>query len=117
MGHPLSKCTIRSKAAVLCHGQSKPCEKWVRGFIKHHPDICLGKPSALDPKQCQNFNHTVVDHHFELLKKLLDEKDIPWENVYNMDEKGCQQGGGRKASPERYFVPHGRYLKYKSLFR
>jgi hypothetical protein len=25
----------------------------------------------------------------------MDEKKIPWSNVYNMDEKGCQQGGGR----------------------
>lgn len=113
MGQPLSKCIIQSKAAALCHGKSKPHEKWVRGFLKCHPDICLGKPSALDPKWCQSFNCTVVNHHFELLKKLLDKKGIPWKNIYNMDEKGCQRGGGRKASPEKYFVPHGRYPKYK----
>ncbi|KAG1758507.1 hypothetical protein EDD22DRAFT_740700, partial [Suillus occidentalis] len=61
-----------------------------------------------------SFNHTNVKHHFELLKKVVEEKEIPWENVYNMDEKGCQRGGGRKTSPEKYFVPWGRYLKYNA---
>ncbi|KIK82445.1 hypothetical protein PAXRUDRAFT_153759 [Paxillus rubicundulus Ve08.2h10] len=112
IGHPLSKQTIQIKVAVLCG--SKPGSKWIRGFLVCHPDITLGKPSALDLQHCQSFNHTVVKHHFELLKKVIEEKEIPWENIYNMDEKGCQHGGGQKTSPEKYFVPHGRYPKYKA---
>ncbi|KIK77370.1 hypothetical protein PAXRUDRAFT_69537, partial [Paxillus rubicundulus Ve08.2h10] len=50
----------------------------------------LGKPSTLDPQHCQSFNHTVIKHHFKFLKKVIEEKEIPWENIYNMDEKGCQ---------------------------
>ncbi|KIM43929.1 hypothetical protein M413DRAFT_68349, partial [Hebeloma cylindrosporum] len=30
-----------------------------------------------------------------------------------MDEKGCQRGGGRKASSRKYFVPRARRPKYK----
>jgi len=74
----------------------------------------LGKPAGLDPQRCQSFNKTVVEHHFKLLQQVVEEKEIPWENIYNMDEKGCQRGGGRKSSPEKYFVPHGRFTKYKT---
>ncbi|KIL00437.1 hypothetical protein PAXRUDRAFT_37243, partial [Paxillus rubicundulus Ve08.2h10] len=94
---------IQIKVAVLCG--SKPESKWIRGFLMCHPDITLGKPPALDLQCCQSFNCTVVKHHFELLKKVIKEKEIPWENIYNMDEKGCQCGGGQKKSPEKYFVP------------
>ncbi|KAJ4486602.1 hypothetical protein C8J55DRAFT_424560 [Lentinula edodes] len=33
-----------------------------------------------------------------LLSNYLKDNNIPWENVYNMDEKGVQLGGGRKNS-------------------
>src|SRR5438445_6469498 len=73
----------------------------------------FGRPLALDFKHCQSFNCTVIEHHFSLLKKVLEEKEILWENTYNMDEKGCQLGGQWKRSPEKYFIPHGRFPKYK----
>ncbi|KAF8839462.1 hypothetical protein BDN67DRAFT_981818 [Paxillus ammoniavirescens] len=37
---------------------------------------------------------TQIMMHFNVLKNILDTRKIPWSNVYNMDEKGCQQGGG-----------------------
>lgn len=30
-----------------------------------------------------------------------------------MDEKGCQRGGGRKTSAQKYFVPRNKRPKYK----
>jgi len=102
-GHPLSKRTIRKKAQDLCG--KKPSQNWIPLFLKRNPSIKLGKPSGLDPKRAQAFNHTVVSHHFNLLKEIIEKNGIPWENVYNMDEKGCQRGGGRKASSQKYFVP------------
>ncbi|KAI9455284.1 hypothetical protein HD554DRAFT_2030986 [Boletus coccyginus] len=85
MGHPLSQHTIWQKVKVL--SGTKPHIAWVRGFLSWHPDIALDKPSVLNPKHYQSFNHTMVEHHFELLKKILEEKGIPWENVYNMDKR------------------------------
>ncbi|KAF8063552.1 hypothetical protein FPV67DRAFT_1357517, partial [Lyophyllum atratum] len=63
------------------------------------------------------FNRPVVTHHFELLEKILRTYSIPVENIYNMDEKGCQRGGSRKATLRKYFVPrscHPRYRKSSS---
>ena len=60
-GHPLSKRTIRKKR--------KKAEEnhlvWILNGSQHS-----------------------VSHHFELLKKIIEENGIPWEDVYNMDEKG-----------------------------
>jgi hypothetical protein len=92
-GHLLS---IHKKAQDLC--SKKPSQNWILLFLKCNPSIKLGKPSRLNPKWAQAFNFTVVGHHFDLLKDVTEKNGIPWENVYNMDEKGCQRGGGRKAS-------------------
>jgi hypothetical protein len=110
-GHPLSKRTIRKKAQDLCG--KKPSRNWIPLFLRRNPSIKLGKPSGLDPKRAQAFNRTVVSHHFDLLKEVIEKNGIPWENMYNMDEKGCQRGGGRKASSRKYFVPRTKRPKYK----
>lgn len=110
-GHPLCKRTICKKAQDLC--RKKPSRNWVPLFLKRHPHIRLGKSSGLDPKHAQAFNHTVIGHHFDLLKDVFEKNTIPWENVYNMDKKGCQRGGGRKASQQKYFVPRTKRPKYK----
>jgi hypothetical protein len=49
------------------------------------------------------FNYTVVKEHFERLDAVFKEHGIPWENVYNMDEKGIQLGGGRKSNGQNFF--------------
>ncbi|KAF9519958.1 hypothetical protein BS47DRAFT_1287967, partial [Hydnum rufescens UP504] len=41
----------------------------------------------LDPKHACSFNYTTVHDYFNKLKAVLEEHDIPWENIYNMDEK------------------------------
>ena len=110
-GHPLSKWTIRKKAEDLCG--KKPSRNWIPLCLHWHATVKLGKPSALDPKCGQAFNPTVVSHHFDLLEKVIEDNEIPWENIYNMDEKGCQRGGGRKASARKYFMPRTRQPKYK----
>ncbi len=44
----------------------------------------------------------IIDY-FEKLTKVLKDNNIPWENVYNMDEKGIQLGGGWKGDGCKYF--------------
>lgn len=100
-GFPLSKRTIAPKVAALC-GQ-KPNRDWVYRFLIRHPECTLGRPTGLDPKRAKAFNYTNVNTYFEQLQAVLDEKEIPWENVYNMDEIGMQLGGGRKGTGEAYF--------------
>ncbi len=95
-GHPLNKRTIRKKAEALCG--KKPSQSWIHYFLRRHPEITLRKPSGLDPKRAQAFNRPVVGRHFDLLIQVIQKFNIPIENVYNMDEKGCQRGGGRKNS-------------------
>ncbi|KAG2065125.1 hypothetical protein BDR04DRAFT_1108961, partial [Suillus decipiens] len=75
--------------------QRTPSKNWIYHFLKQNPSIKLGQPSGLDPKWGQCFNQTTVEDHFKLLGEIMEELGIPWENVYNMDEKGCQRGGGR----------------------
>lgn len=109
--HPLSKRTIRKKAEVLCG--RKPGFRWIYSFLSRWPEIKLGRPSGLDPKRGQAFNRPVVGRHFNLLLQMVRKHGIPVENIYNMDEKGCQRGGGRKQSGRKYFVPRSRHPRYR----
>lgn len=110
---PISKRIIRKKVEILTGGK-KPGISWIRRFLARHPNIKLGKPSGLDPKRAQCFNKTTVTNYFKLLEEVLTNFDIPWENVWNMDEKGCQRGGGRKRSAEKFFVPRNRRPCYRA---
>jgi hypothetical protein len=47
------------------------------------------------------------------LGQVLDERKIPIENQYNMDEKGCQRGGGRHLRAIKYFIPPSWHPHYK----
>jgi hypothetical protein len=112
VGHPLSKTALYLKVAAISpilQERSKKSGKtelpginWAYAFLLRHPELKLKRLTGLDPKRAQNFNPTVVSNHFTKLGKLIQEKDIPWENIYNMDEKGIQLGGGRKLDNTKY---------------
>lgn len=100
-GHPLNKKTVVPLVTDLAG--VKPGKNW------------LGKACRLDPKRAKAFNYPSVKKHFDLFKKTKDEYDIPWENIYNMDEKGIQLGGGRKNSGIKYILSQrGRKTKYRA---
>ena len=80
-------------------------KQWYLWFIAQHPKIRLGKPSGLDPKCAQCFNWATIDDHFCQLQEVLGAKGIHWANVYNMDKKGCQRGGGRRMQAIKYLIP------------
>lgn len=101
LGQPIFRVTMQPKMVELC-GQL-PGKIWVWNFLNWHPKLKLQKGSSLDLKWAQAFNFPVVNDHFKKLQKILTENEIPWENVYNMDEKGIQLGGGRKETGCKYF--------------
>jgi hypothetical protein len=76
-------------------------------------NLKLTRGSGLDPKRAQAFNFTEVQKHFDLLKDTLKANNIPWRNVYNMDEKGIQMGGGRKGARTKYFFVKEDQMQYK----
>ena len=120
-GHPLNKRTIRPKVQSILRAkgvenpdEKKPSRSWIRRFIKKNaPHLKMGRGSGLDPKRAKAFNYTSVHQHFKLLKETLETHQIPWRNVYNMDEKGVQMGGGRKGTRTKYFFAADDKMKYK----
>jgi hypothetical protein len=110
-GHPISKRMIQPKVEALC-GRI-PSLGWIHRFIKRRPDIHLAKPTGLDPKRAQAFNPTTVKLHFQLLGECIWYNEIPFENIYNMDKKGIQLGGGRKGSQQKFFFSRQQKARHK----
>ena len=95
-GHPVCKRTIKQRVEFMCG--KKPGHNWIYRFLGRQPQITLSKPSGLDPKRARAFNRPSVQKYFNDLKDIVENHSIPVENIYNMDEKGCQRGGGKKGS-------------------
>lgn len=109
-GMPVNRKTIRPKVKAILKEKGRSINEnmvsgsWIRRFLKEFPDaLKTSRGSGLDPKRAKAFNYPSVHAYFNTLKDFLKENNIPWENVYNMDEKGVQLGGGRKNSQTRYF--------------
>jgi hypothetical protein len=112
-GRPLCKRTIRTRAQHLHPDNKKPSRNWIYLFLRRHPDITLSTPCGLDPKRAKAFNRPVVNRYFDELTRLAESLGIPLENIYNMDEKGCQRGGGKKSSRRKYFYSRRQRAKYR----
>ncbi|KII87308.1 hypothetical protein PLICRDRAFT_61225, partial [Plicaturopsis crispa FD-325 SS-3] len=93
--------------------QGRPLTKHSLIRMVQHLSDSYEPATGLDPKRAQAFNRATVDDHFTKLGDVLDREHISWRNVYNMDEKGCQRGGGRKANSIKYLVPRNRRPKCK----
>jgi len=111
VGRPISRSTLWPKIQELCGRM--PGKTWIWHFLWRHPEVKLRKASGLDPKRAAAFNYTTVNNYFEALKKVIDKHNIPWENIYNMDEKGLQLGGGRKGDGQKYFYSREDRGNYK----
>jgi hypothetical protein len=112
-GRPLCKRTIRVRAQHLHPENKKPCRNWIYLFLKRHPEIVLSTPCGLDPKRAKAFNRPVVNRYFDELASLTESLGIPIENIYNMDEKGCQRGGGKRGTRRKYLYSRKQRAKYK----
>jgi len=80
-----------------------PGKNWLARFLAHHKSkLCFCASYSLDPKHARSFNFPVVHDYFGKLNAVIHEHNIPPENIYNMDEKGCQLGGGCKKACTKY---------------
>ena len=112
LAQPLSWVTVGLYVHKLCG--HLPGKGWLPWFlIQHAKAIRFCGTWALDPKWAQSFNTSVVKDYFQKLATLLEKYNIPPENVYNMDEKGCQLGGGRKQSHRKYLLPQASHESYR----
>lgn len=112
IGHPVDARSIRPFVKAL--SGKGPGQGWLRRFLRrHHTEIHYTRTEALDPKRARAFNRPVVNHYFETLKNVREKFNIPDENVYNMDEKGCQLGGGRKGRRRKYLFGRSSKARYR----
>ncbi|KIJ47650.1 hypothetical protein M422DRAFT_136350, partial [Sphaerobolus stellatus SS14] len=98
---PLSKKGIKQKVYDMTG--KVPSDKWLKKFLNEFPTIRGFKAKGLDPKRAAAFNTESVHDFFDKLEAVIKAHQIPCTNIYNMDEKGIQLGGGRKNSSTLYF--------------
>jgi len=93
-----------------------PGSNWISRFEKHHPEICVSQPGNLNPKRAQNFNPMNIHHFYKLLKDIYDAfPNLPPENIWNMNEKGVQFGGGCKCLKKYYHFQSMKRSKFYQI--
>jgi len=110
-GHGVDKHGLCARVEQMCG--SRPSTRWIGLFLLRHPVVVLRKTNSLDPKRAQAFNRNVVGDYFTKLIEVVNKHNIPWAQVYNMDEKGCQRGGSRRSSLRKFFVSRTKWTKYR----
>ncbi|CAH2003007.1 unnamed protein product [Acanthoscelides obtectus] len=63
-------------------------EDWVHSFMRRHSELSLRKPEATSGARAMGFNRVAVAQFFTLLNKVIIEKKITCERIYNCDETG-----------------------------
>ena len=83
-----------------------PGHTWWSGFKKRHAkEITLRKPDSLDRGRSRMANSTVMNEHFQSLKKVLVDNNIldKPQHIYNCDESGfCLDNNSGKVIVSKY---------------
>lgn len=102
VGMPLTPKLVRKQAYVFCKRNNIPNRfsdatstagrKWLKLFLKRHPQLTKRKAQMMNPARAQKLNKFIVSDHFDKVKSLREELHIENrpECLYNMDEKGCR---------------------------
>ena len=90
-------CKKNNIANKFSEKDQKAGKKWMRRFLKRHPNLSLRKPEPTSIQRAIGFNRSKVDRFYEVLHSTLFSDDgtrkIPPDNLYNVDESGftiCQ---------------------------
>lgn len=114
MGLAVTKERMVSKAKAISPPGVHLGKNWWRKFKRRNrDDLKFKKAQGLDPKRAQNFNREYVAKHFKNWEDVCKEFDIPRENIWNMDEKAIQLGGGRRGSNRKFFFGVAQEQLYK----
>lgn len=70
-------------------------KKWLRGFVKRHPNLTFRTPEKLSVARAKGFTKEKVDAFFKLLKDEAKILDFPPHRIYNCDETGITVVQGR----------------------
>jgi hypothetical protein len=112
--HPWSREQLRQKVMQMSGGR-EPSAAWIKSFNKRHKeDMKFCGTSGLDPKRAQAFNQPSISEQFRQYGEAKEKKNYKPENLYNLDEKGVQIGGGRKQTGKKYYIPRNQRSKYKA---
>ena len=63
--------------------------------MDQHPDLKTWWTQSLEQCHANNVYHPTIYKFFDILEELVNEFNIPTENIYNMNEKGIQLGLGK----------------------
>ncbi|KAL5637795.1 hypothetical protein ACGC1H_002158 [Rhizoctonia solani] len=87
---------------------------WCQRFLhRHRRKLKYKYAYELDPKRTSGFNRPMVETYFNMVKKLMEDYNIPIEHIYNMDKKGLQIGGGRSTSRRKHLFGLLQKAQYK----
>ena len=113
-GRPYDLKSLHSRVFELSGKHPGHCWCWC--FLEHHSNILTtAKASGLDPTCRKNFNKWTICDYFDKLAEINEKYgDIPVSQIWNMDEKGIQLGGGRKQGKKKFiFLKKSRKNCYK----
>jgi Tc5 transposase DNA-binding domain len=86
---------VRDKVlAIIQQSQSKTSlgKHWLNRFTKRHSELQIRFSQHLERQRSAASNPRVLEHHFKLFHKALQEYKIKEANIWNMDEKGFLLG-------------------------
>ena len=67
-----------------------PSKNWAQGFCKRNPGLKSRRRRPIDLKRDGPNIYQKVEHWFAVIQKELENPNVIADNVYNMDETGCQ---------------------------
>lgn len=62
--------------------------RWHRGFLYRHPAVQSCFSRSIDHARAKVSNKTVIDAHYDLLKRTIEDNAISLHKTYNMDVTG-----------------------------
>ena len=91
---PLHPSAVAAHAKAILGVEIGMC--WVQHFGKNHPKLQAQWATGMEQCHAQALNPATTSDLFVTTNELIEKYEIEAKNLYNMDEKGCQQGVGGK---------------------
>ncbi|XP_064292309.1 uncharacterized protein LOC135309819 [Plodia interpunctella] len=87
-----SFCKIKKIPNTFNDAKNAAGKKWLRLFLKRHPELARRKAQMMNPARAQKLNKDIVRDHFSKYKSVLDKLGMEHkpESIYNIDEKNCR---------------------------